>query len=259
MERVFCTSSIEMSMPSAISEGVGSRPSSCSRAEERLRFAQAELERSRRLVAIEATPKSELERAEAEVAVSRKELEGEQARLALLIAGARPEEVAAMREDISHAATQQRQLAEQLARVWVTAPHGGIVTTPKPRERIGENVKAGDLILEVYSMDSVTAEISVPEQDIGDIREGQRGSVRLRAYPDRVFDGRVTSISAAALEPDKQRGRIVKATIVLPNHDGLIKSSMTGYARIACGKRRALDVLTRGIQRYMRLEFWSWW
>jgi multidrug resistance efflux pump len=54
------------------------------RAEERLRFAQAELERSRRLVAIEATPKSELERAEAEVAVSRKELEGEQARLALL-------------------------------------------------------------------------------------------------------------------------------------------------------------------------------
>jgi len=36
MERVFCTSSIEMSMPSAISEGVGSRPSSWSSAEERL-------------------------------------------------------------------------------------------------------------------------------------------------------------------------------------------------------------------------------
>jgi len=141
----------------------------------------------------------------------------------------------------------------------VTAPHGGIVTTPKPRERIGENVKAGDLIMEVYAMDSVTAEIAVPEQDIGDIREGQRGSVRLRAYPDRVFDGRVTAIGAAALEPDKQRGRVVKATIVLPNPDGLIKSSMTGYARIACGNRRALDVLTRGLQRYMRLEFWSWW
>jgi hypothetical protein len=33
MERVFCTSSIEMSIPSAISEGVGSRPSSWSSAE----------------------------------------------------------------------------------------------------------------------------------------------------------------------------------------------------------------------------------
>jgi|KBSSwiStaDraftv2_1062776.scaffolds.fasta_scaffold04484_4 multidrug resistance efflux pump len=233
--------------------------SAVGRAEERLRFAQAELERTRRLVAIEASPKSDLERAEAEVAVSRKDLEGEQARLALLVAGARPEEIAAMREDITHAEAQQRQLAEQLARVWVTAPHGGIVTTPKPRERIGENVKVGDLIMEVYAMDSVTAEIAIPEQDIGDIHEGQRGSVRLRAYPDRVFDGRVTAIGAAALEPEKQRGRVVKATIVLPNPDGVIKSSMTGYARIACGKRRALDVLTRGIQRYMRLEFWSWW
>ena len=36
MERVFCTSSIEMSIPSAISDGVGSRPSSWSRAEDRL-------------------------------------------------------------------------------------------------------------------------------------------------------------------------------------------------------------------------------
>jgi multidrug resistance efflux pump len=233
--------------------------SAVGRSEERVRYAQAELERTRRLVAIEAAPRSDLERAEAEVAVSRKDLEGERARLALLVAGARPEEIAAMREDIAHSETQQRQLAEQLARVWVTSPHGGIVTTPKPRERIGENVKVGDLIMEVYAMDSVTAEIAIPEQDIGEIREGQRGSVRLRAYPDRVFDGRVTAISAAAFEPEKQRGRIVKATIVLPNSDGLIKSSMTGYARIACGKRRALDVLTRGIQRYMRLEFWSWW
>jgi HlyD family secretion protein len=38
--------------------------SAVGRAEERLRFAQAELERTRRLVAIEASPKSDLERAE---------------------------------------------------------------------------------------------------------------------------------------------------------------------------------------------------
>jgi len=47
--------------------------SAVGRAEERLRFVQAELERTRRLVAIEASPKSDLERAEAEVAVSTKD------------------------------------------------------------------------------------------------------------------------------------------------------------------------------------------
>jgi putative peptide zinc metalloprotease protein len=165
-----------------------------------------------------------------------------------------------MREDITHAEAQQRQLAEQLARVWVTAPHGGIVTTPKPRERIGENVKVGDLIMEVYAMDSVTAEIAIPEQDIGDIHEGQRGSVRPARLPRPGFRrARHGDRRRRARAREAARARRSKATIVLPNPDGVIKSSMTGYARIACGKRRALDVLTRGIQRYMRLEFWSWW
>jgi hypothetical protein len=34
---------------------------------------------------------------------------------------------------------------------------------------------------------------------------------------------------------------------------------MSGYARIYCGKRTALDVLTRRVRRFIRVEFWSWW
>ena len=35
--------------------------------------------------------------------------------------------------------------------------------------------------------------------------------------------------------------------------------SLSGYARIDCGARQALDLLTRGLRRYLRVEFWSWW
>jgi multidrug resistance efflux pump len=229
------------------------------KAEEHLRYARAELERNRRLAATEAASPKELERAEETVAVLTKELDGERARLKMLVAGSRPEEIIAMREEIAHSEAERRHLEGQLARVWVTAPHAGVVTTPKPRERIGEYVKPGDLIAEVYALETVTAEIAVPEQDIGEVKIGQRGSARLRAYPERAFDGRVTAVAAVAVETERQRGRIIKATIELPNADGLIKASMTGYARIYCGKRRALDVLTRGFRRFFRLEFWSWW
>jgi len=34
-------------------------------------------------------------------------------------------------------------------------------------------VKEGDLIVEVYDLKTVTAEISVPEKEIGDVRVGQ--------------------------------------------------------------------------------------
>src|SRR5438093_9208420 len=229
------------------------------KAQERLRYATTDLERSRKLAATEAASREALERAEETVAVLAKELDEDRARLRMLVAGSRPEEIAAMKQDIAHSEAEERQLEEQLAQVWVTARHGGVVTTPKLRERIGEYVEPGDLIAEVYALDTVTAEVAVPEQDIGEVRVGQRGGVRLRAFPERAWEGRVTAIAAAALETPKQRTRIIKATIELPNADGLIKPSMTGYARIYCGKRRALDVLTRELRRFIRVEFWSWW
>ena len=164
-----------------------------------------------------------------------------------------------MREEIAHSEAERSHLEGEVARAWVTAPHGGVVVTPKLRERIGEYVKPGDLVAEVYALETVTAEIAVPEQDIGEVRVGRPGSVRLRAYPERAFDGRVIAIAAATMETEGQRGRVVKATIELSNAAGLLKPSMTGYARISCGKRRALDVLTRSLRRFVRLEFWSWW
>jgi len=227
--------------------------------EERLRYARAELARNRELAENEAASRRELEHSEEAVSVLATELEEDRARLRMLALGSRPEEIAAMREEIAHSEAERAHLEGELARVWVTAPHAGIVTTPKLRERIGELVKPGDLIAEVYALETVTAEIAVPEQDIGEVRVGRPGSVRLRAYPERAFEGRVVSVAAAALEAPGQRGRIVKATMELSNADGLLKPSMTGYARISCGKRRALDVLTRGVRRFFRLELWSWW
>jgi multidrug resistance efflux pump len=229
------------------------------KSEQRLRYAKTELERARRLAASEAASRQELDRAEEQVSVQTAELEGERARLQVLLAGSRPEEIAAMQEEIAHSEAELEHVESELARVWVTAAHGGTVTTPKLRERIGEYVKPGDLIAEVHALQTVTAEISLPEQDVGEVQVGRRGVVRLRAYPERAFEGRVVAIAPAAVEIPGMRGRIVKATIELANPQGLLKPAMTGYARIACGRRSALDLLTRGLRRFIRLEFWSWW
>jgi len=34
---------------------------------------------------------------------------------------------------------------------------------------------------------------------------------------------------------------------------------MTGNAKISCGQRRIVELLTRRLARYIRVEFWSWW
>ncbi|MGH7567870.1 MAG: PqqD family peptide modification chaperone [Gemmatimonadales bacterium] len=229
------------------------------KAEGHLRLATQELERMRALAAREAASREELERAEGAVAVRTTELAEERGRVRILTAGSRPEAIAAMREEIARAEAELEHLKDQVRDVWVTASHGGVVTTPKLHERVGEYVKPGDLIAEVHALETVTAEIAVSERDIGDVAVGQRGAVRLRAFPERTFEGRVTAIAPAAGDVPGMRGKFVKVTIELPNPEGRLKPQMSGYARIYCGERPALDALTRRFRRFIRVEFWSWW
>jgi multidrug resistance efflux pump len=229
------------------------------KADDRLRVAQRAHERVQTLAASQAASREELEQAGDTVDLRTTELAQERSRLRVLEAGNRPEAIAAMRQELAQAEAEQQQLQQQLGQIWITAPHAGIVTTPKLHERVGEFVKTGDMIAEVHALESVTAEIAVSERDISEVRVGQRGVVRLRAYPDRAFEGRVTAIAPAATDLPDMRGKFVKVTIELANSEGLLKPQMTGYARIYCGDRRALDVLTRRFRRFIRLEFWSWW
>jgi multidrug resistance efflux pump len=241
-------------------EEVGLQRTAVAKAEERLRYALSELERLQQLLAIKATSRKEFEQAQEEVAVLVKEHEEAQGRLDILLAGSRPEEIAALEQEIEHSEAERERLIDQLERVTLNASHAGVIVTPKLKSKLGEYVEPGDLVAEVHAVDLVVAEIAVSERDIGEVQLGQRGMLRFRAYPDRSFEGSVSAIAPAAeVDPSGRGGRIVKVKIELENLEGLLKPEMTGYARIYCGERRAVDLLTRRFRRFLRVEFWSWW
>ena len=229
------------------------------KADDRLRFARQELERAQALNAAQAASRIELDQAEERVAVLVRERDEARARLQALEAGSRPQEIAALEQDILRSEADRRRLEGDLQRVVVVAPHAGVMVTPKLREKVGEYLKPGDLLAEVHAVETVQAEIDVPERDIGDVRVGQRGHLRLRAYPGRTFTGQVTAIAPAADTGAFLGGRTLRVTIAIPNESGLLKPNLTGYARIDCGTARALDLLTRRVRRFVRVEFWSWW
>ncbi|MGD8869930.1 MAG: efflux RND transporter periplasmic adaptor subunit, partial [Gemmatimonadales bacterium] len=215
------------------------------KADERVRYALSELERLQQLLAIKATSRKDFERAQEEVAVLLKEHEEAQGRLDILLAGSRPEQIAALEQEIERSEAERQRLIDQLERVTLYAAHAGVIVTPKLKSKLGEYVEPGDLVAEVHAVDVVLAEIAVSERDIGEVHVGQRGVLRFRAYPDHSFEGTVSAIAPAAeVDPSGRGGRIVKVKIELENSDGLLKPEMTGYARIYCGKRRALDILT---------------
>jgi len=112
----------------------------------------------------------------------------------------------------------------------------------------------------VHELRSVRAEIAISEKDISDVRVGQQVVLKARAYPENKFDGEVMSIAPIATrEDDGQSARTIRVVTQLENPSLLLKPEMTGTAKIYAGRRRLIDLMTRRLARYVRVEFWSWW
>ncbi|WP_031434395.1 HlyD family secretion protein [Methylomarinum vadi] len=259
------------------------------KAQEQLKFAEKKLQRIEALsdkqvipqITLEQvqeeviTKQNELKEAEAELrmvqayqhadigkelAVAKNEVQQAEADLTKLLAGNRPEEIESIEAVINALQIQRQYLQNDLQRVAVVSLIDGVVTTPKIREKMGQLVKKGDLILEVYRYDSAKVEMLIPEKEIGEIRIGQPVVLKARAYPDRSFRGEVTAIAPTAMDDVSGLARkVVRVSTEIANEDLLLKPEMTGYAKIYCGDRTVLELLSRRLMRYLKVEFWALW
>jgi Cu(I)/Ag(I) efflux system membrane fusion protein len=121
-------------------------------------------------------------------------------------------------------------------------------------------VKKGELIAQIHELRTIRAEISISENEIGDVQVGQEVVLKARAYPEKSFYGKISSVATTAIKGDNgQPTRTVLVTTQIDNHSFLLKPEMTGNAKIYCGRRSIIDLVTRRVVHYLRVEFWSWW
>jgi HlyD family secretion protein len=230
------------------------------KARDRLRYARHHLDRLESLHREKLSSLKQYDEAREAAAVRARELEESRRSLELLLAGARSEEIEAVAAEVSRLETRAAHLEDRLARVRIESPIAGVVTTPKLEERVGELVQAGDLVLEVHDLATVSVEIAVPEDQISEVREGQPVRLRARAAPGRELRGSVVAIAptARASERDWEPPTITITTRV-ENADGGLRPRMTGTAKIGCGERSFLQLAARRISRSMGIEVWTWW
>jgi putative peptide zinc metalloprotease protein len=262
---------------------------SVEKAEQQLQFARNELARHRRLFNAALISRQALEASEELVTVRQKELEEAQGsatmaavgdrssaqrerdvarqelgraegRLRVLLAGSRPEEVTATQAELSRLLAQRAYIQQQLQSVAISSPASGVIATAKLKDRVGERVGRGDLIAKVYEQRTVTAEIMVPEREIADVHVGQKVVLKARAFPGRSFTSRISAIAPVAVEDNAGLGgRAIRVITEVENDSRLLKSEMTGNAKIYADQRRFFELVTRRFTRFIRVEFWSWW
>ena len=98
--------------------------------------------------------------------------------------------------------------------------------------------------------------MALDEQDVGLVRAGARGAIKLESFPNRTFRGDVSVVSPRSqVEGDK---RFFYARVTVPNADGLLRPGMQGRGKISVGLRPVGFVILRRPALWAYAKLWSW-
>ncbi|MFP4062457.1 MAG: efflux RND transporter periplasmic adaptor subunit, partial [Halochromatium sp.] len=90
------------------------------------------------------------------------------------------------------------------------------------RVNLGQFLDAGSAIAELEALDPVYVDYALPERRLSELEVEQPIAVRVKAYPERVFEGRIQAISPAV----NRETRNIQVRAQLPNPDRLLLPGM---------------------------------
>ena len=104
----------------------------------------------------------------------------------------------------------------------------------------------------IANLSEVWVVCDVFENDLGEVHVGDSADIRMNAFPDRVYKGKITDISRV-LDPNT---RSAKVRIVLPNADGSLRAGM--FAVATFHSRKLTDRVVVPATAIMRLHDKDW-
>jgi HlyD family secretion protein len=178
------------------------------------------------------------DKAEASYEAAQKRYEIARKNYEIAVEGSRKEEIQAG-EAVKEAAEAQVKLIErQLEDATITIPIHGVIS--ERYVELGEVVSVGSLIATVIDLKHVWVMAYVSETNLGKIKLGQEGKIKVDSFPDKEFLGKVTFISPEAeftpknIQTKEERVKLVFGIkIEIDNPDQELKPGMPADAIIA--------------------------
>ena len=148
-------------------------------------------------------------------------------------------------------------LDDQLTATTVRAPVSGVVLTPRPEERLGAWLDAGDLVVTLGRTDTLELVSGVRQRDIDRVAVGQTVRLRVDALPQQTFQGQVSFLGA--LPSDSGGDVLFPVRARVANPDGLLRPGMAAHARVLTAPTSLAGRLLRDPVRWVRLLWWRLW
>jgi RND family efflux transporter MFP subunit len=141
-------------------------------------------------------------------------------------AGGQKEDKELSKATYDEAEARLRVAAKALSDATLHAPISGYIS--KRLIETGDTAAAGRPVFEIVELDTVEANVGIPETDVHLVRIGQKVSIRIPALPNQSFQGTVRIINVSA-DPGT---RTYMTRIRVPNPGHVIKIGTVTEAKI---------------------------
>jgi RND family efflux transporter MFP subunit len=157
---------------------------------------------------------------------------------------------------LDQARAQVARVEDQLSRTTVSAPFDGVVVSGDLSQQLGAPVERGTVLFEVAPLESFRLVVKVDERDVAFVREGQRGSLLMSAFPDDTIGFTVQKVTPVSTPRDGRNFFRVEAQ--LDSTDPRMRPGMEGVGKVDVDERRYIWIWTRSVVDSLRLMLWQW-
>ncbi|WP_422927174.1 efflux RND transporter periplasmic adaptor subunit [Singulisphaera sp. PoT] len=178
-------------------------------------------------------------------------------------------DVTVARASLTFAESEAKRLEAWVGYLTLTAPYDGII--------VARNANTGDFVLPasgdpsadrqapdisaakaapiyvIARTDVVRVFVDVPEQDANYVKVGTRATVMVKAFRDKLIDGKVTRTAWAL----NTKSRTLRVEIDLPNTDAQILPGMYAYGKVII-ERPEVRAIPQGALAYIGDEVYCW-
>jgi HlyD family secretion protein len=166
------------------------------RTESELRFARGEEVRIVKLLPAHLASQQQLDQVRLQKQVAESALAQASETLTLLREGSRVEDIARARAELAARRAAVETAEQQLQYVQLRSPAAGVLSVRLAEA--GEVVAAGTPVLRLAELAKPWVRAYLVETDLARVRHGQAAEIRVDAWPDTVFHGRLSFVAPQA-------------------------------------------------------------
>lgn len=142
----------------------------------------------------------------------------------------------------------------RIAQAQILSPLTGTLITGDLKRQIGAPVETGKVLFEIAPLDSLRAELYVPEDEVSEVKIDQKGQLATASFPGQRLRFIVERINPAAEVVNNRN--VFKVRVRLLESKPWMRPGMEGVAKITVQKRRYAWIWSRKVVNWIRMKLW---